>query len=120
MMKKLFFLMVSLVFPYVVDAGTITFNFGGTPLTHTTTGTQDTYLAKLLVKENAARAVRVPPQGPITLEQFVRGILVEDLQERKRSADDFEKVDFCTSFFSKPVAEQNATKAQYGNNTPCP
>lgn len=101
-------------------AGTVTFTFGGTPVTLTTTAAQDAFLTRLLGKENQLRASKVPPQAAISLETFMRNIFTDELQERKTVADTYEETDFCIAFNAASAATRNATIAQYGNNSPCP
>ena len=109
-----------LLWPGVVWAGSAVFTFGGTPLTLTTTAPQDAFLNRLLVKENALRASRVPPAVPLTLEQYMRDIFVTQLQELKRSSDTHETVDFCTAYNALTAPQKAGIMTLGGGNNPCP
>ena len=119
-MRTLVFWCVLLTSGLPVWAGTTVFTFGGSPVTLTTNANQDAYLARLLVKENQARASAVPPRTALTLEQFVRDIFVAELQERKSLADTAETTDFCTSYNAASGANQTTVRTIGGGNNPCP
>lgn len=104
----------------VTYAGTVQFTFGGTPVTLTTTANQDTFLTRLLTRENAARAARTPPDSPLTLEQYMRDVFMATLQGYKQQADGLEKVDFCTVFPMLTASQRNQITALGGGSSPCP
>jgi hypothetical protein len=103
-----------------LEAGTITYNFGGTTVTRTTNATQDAKLTRLLAKENLLRAARTPPDAALTLEQYLDQILIADLVARNQQADSYEKGDFCTVFPTLTQAQRNQIMTTGGNNNPCP
>lgn len=102
-------------------AGTVTFDFGdpGTEQV-TTNAATDAYLNRLRIANNGLRASAVPPLSALNLEQYVRSLLVEKVQDLKRNADESEKTDFCTAFNAASTANKNSVIAIGGNNTPCP
>lgn len=101
-------------------AGSVVFNFGGAPVTLATNAKQDDKLNRLLVEHNQGRTSAIPPQAPLTLEQFVHNILVEELKRLNQAAVDVESNDFCTVFATLSPAQQQQIITAGGNNSPCP
>lgn len=111
-----------LLMGYVVSAfaGTVTFTFGGSPVTLTTTAGQDTFLADLLIRANAQRALRSPPESPFTLEEYLRDILVATLGDYKRQAERHGQRDACANFAALTGSQRNAIVTTLGGRNPCP
>ena len=105
------------------QAGTITFNLGGTTVTRTTTAGQDTKITRLLAKENALRAARTPPDAALTAEQFLDQLFVAALVGYGQQADTADAGDFCASFKAASGAVRNQITTALSlpaGTAPCP
>lgn len=100
------------------QAGTVVFSFGGSPVTITTVASQDVFLGNLLARENAIRIAG--GEVAISLEQYLRDILVATLSGYRRQADDLDKIDACDRFKVLAQATQNQIKTTLGGFSPCP
>ncbi len=103
-----------------VEAGTVTFDFGGTPVTLTTTARQDAALARLLVRDNAVRAGNVPPDAALTVEEYVRQVLLADIQGFRNAGEGVDQKDACTAYQALVLSGQNQIKTALGGHNPCP
>lgn len=101
-------------------AGTVVFNFGGTPVTLTTNAKQDDKLQRLLDEHNQGRAGLNPPLPPLPMEQFMYNVLVDELKRLNTNAVVIEGQDFCTVFATLSPAQQQQIITVGGNNSPCP
>jgi hypothetical protein len=101
-------------------AGTVTFTFGGNPVTLTTTAGQDTFLARLRVRENAHRAALTPSQSALTLEEYVRDIVVTALGRYRLQAETVDQSDACENFRALTVGQRNTIITTLGDRNPCP
>jgi hypothetical protein len=101
-------------------AGSVVFNFGGPPLTLTTNAKQDSKLQRLLDEQNAVRAGASPPLPPVTLEQYVQQVLIEELKRLNDNAVVIETNDFCTHYQALSQTQKDQIIAAGGNNSPCP
>lgn len=115
-----FVLILCLVLPQVVWAGSVVFTFTGTPVTLTTNAKQDEKLTRLLNEHNQSRTAAIPPLPPLTLEQYVYNVLVDELKRLNQGAVVIETGDFCTAFQTLSPAQQQQIITVGGNNSPCP
>ena len=113
-------LVLLLLVPLPLWAGTVVFTFTGAPVTLTTSAKQDDKLQRLLKEHNAMRAGAVPPQAPLTLEVFVENILVEELKRLSHAATTVESDDFCTVYQTWTQGQKDQVYTLGGNNSPCP
>ena len=103
---------------YAVD--TITINMGGTPVILSMNATNKTMLTRLMTRENARRAAQLPPLVALTLEEFVRDLLVDMVRGYKVQSAGQDHVDACATLKALSATEQNTIIAQMGGTSPCP
>lgn len=99
---------------------TITIDLGGTPLVMPVSTTNKTMLARLLTRENARRAAQLPPLAALTLEQYVRDLIVDMVRGYKVQSAGQDHVDACTAFKALSGVEQTTITTQLGGVSPCP
>jgi hypothetical protein len=97
--------------------GAINFNFGNA-LTITTTANQNAFLGSLLVRENAVRIARTPPDPVLTMEQFLRDIFVATLQGYRDQAGVLDRADARTVFQGLSGTQKAQIVALLGGNDP--
>lgn len=117
---RLSVLLACLLCPPLAWAGSVVFNFGGTPVTLTTNANQDAKLQRLRDNENQHRASAVPPLAPLTLEQYAQKICADAYKELNQAAVAMESTDYCTQFATFSQADKDVIIAQGGGNSPCP
>jgi hypothetical protein len=117
-MKRLLLSLVSvlLLSAPLVAQGTIVLNFGNA-LTINVTAAQHAKLTRLLTDANAARVAN--GQAPQTLEQWLRTMLLETIQQQIRQAEAHEQAEACAAYQGLSTANQNAIKTALGGKSPC-
>ncbi len=112
--------LVGIVWFGVAHAGTAVFDFGGTKATLTTTVDQDVVLNSLLVRENANRAARTPPDPSISLEEYTKQILTATLAGYQVQSGTLEQKDACAAYKLLVKGSQDQIKTALSGYSPCP
>lgn len=99
---------------------TITIDLGGTPVVLSVNATNKALLARLLTRENARRAAQVPPLAALTLEQYVRDLIVDMVRGYKVQSAGQDYLDACATFQTLTAARQAVIVAEMGGTSPCP
>ena len=103
---------------YAVD--TITINMGGTPVILSMNATNKTMLTRLMTRENARRAAQSPPLIALSLEEFVRDLLVDMVRGYRVQSAGQDHVDACAAFKLLNQTEQTNIITNLGGHSPCP
>ena len=101
-------------------ADQITIELGGTPVVLSVTAMNKAVLTRLLTRENARRAAQTPPLAALTLEQYVRDLIVDMVRGYKVQNAGQDHVDACVTFKTLTAAQQNTIITQMGGTSPCP
>ena len=97
--------------------GSIVLDFGAAQ-TLTTTAAQDNRLARLLADVNAERARQSLPA--LTLEQYLRSVLVSTIQSYVAQANARDAADACAAYHALSAADQQLVRDKLGGKSPCP
>ena len=103
---------------YAVD--TITINMGGTPVILSMNATNKTMLTRLMTRENARRAAQSPPLIALSLEEFVRDLLVDMVRGYRVQSAGQDHVDACAAFKLLNQTGQTNIITNLGGHSPCP
>lgn len=101
-------------------ADSITTDLGGTPVVLPIAPATKALLTRLLARENARRAAQSPPLVALTLEQYVRDLIVDMVRGYKVQSAGQDHVDACAAFKTLSGAEQATIMTQLGGVSPCP
>lgn len=99
---------------------TIAINLGGTPVNLSVSATNKTVLTRMLTRENVRRAAQNPPLTALTLEQYVRDVIVDAFRGLAIQAGGFDHIDACVAFKALTAAQQTTITTNLGGNNPCP
>ena len=106
--------------PLGAGAGTVTINFGGTPVVLSTNASQDADLGDLLADENAARAARTPPDTALSMEQYLGQIIAATVQGYTGQATSNNLRKLCTRWPSLTGAQKTQVRTLFNLTTnPC-
>jgi hypothetical protein len=97
--------------------GTVTIDFGGTPLTISVTTLQRARLQRVLDQVNVQRLAAGQPAQ--TLEQRVRGRVMDFLRDEYNEGAAMEQTLACTNYEALNNAGQNTIKTALGGFSPC-
>ena len=114
------FFTIALAISVAHAADTITIDLGGTPVVLSVNATNKALLTRLLTRENARRAAQTPPLAALTLEQYVRDLIVDMVRGYKVQSAGQDHVDACATFNTLTAAQQNTIITQMGGTSPCP
>lgn len=96
--------------------GSIVLDFGNAQ-TISVTAVQRAKLQRLLDDSNAARVAN--GQSAQTMEQWLRTLLLETIQQQIRQAESHEQAEACAAYQGLSTANQNAIKTALGGKSPC-
>jgi hypothetical protein len=113
-----FMLLLSVTIVYAAD--TVTIDLGGTPIVMPINATNKALLTRMLTRENARRVAQTPPLPAVTLEVFVRDLVVDMIRGYKVQNAGFDYIDACDRFKTLTGAQQNTIITQLNGNSPCP
>lgn len=101
-------------------ADSITVDLGGTPVVLPINAANKALFMRLMARENTRRAARVPPLAPLTVEAFVRDLIVDMVRgyQVQSTGQDYE--DACAAFRALSGANRAAILTQLGEVSPCP
>lgn len=115
-----FTLLAALLTAAVVEAQSITIDFGGgTPETINANAAQLAAIQRLTVAENASRAAQKPPLPEITAERFIRNILIDRVQNMINDAKSHNVADACANYAAAAANVRNQIDAALGGKSPC-
>ena len=117
-MLSLILVLLAASMVYAVDD--VTISLGGTPVVLSVNATNKAMLTRLLTRENARRAALSPPLAALTLEQYVRDLIVNMVRGYKVRSAGEDHTEACTVFKTLTGTEQNTIIAQMGGTSPCP
>lgn len=107
----------------VVALNDITIDVDGPVLVMPVSPANETMLTKMLTRENARRAAQQPPLPALTLNEFLRDVIIIDgvrgLRIESRSRD---HIDACVRFHALSAAAQatELARAAWQGDDPCP
>ena len=99
---------------------TVTLDFGGTPVVMDVNATNKAMLTRLLTRENARRAAQSPPLAALSLEEFMRDLIIDMVRGYKVQSAGQDHTDACATFKSLAPAAQATIVARLGGVSPCP
>ena len=82
--------------------------------------TNKTMLTRLLTRENARRAAPSPPLIALSLEEFVRDLLVDMVRGYRVQSAGQDHVDACAAFKLLNQTGQTNIITNLGGHSPCP
>jgi hypothetical protein len=111
-------LLLACTLAHAADA--VTIDLGGTPVVLAVNATNKAMLTRMLTRENTRRAAQAPPLAALTLEEFVRDLVIDMVRGYRVQSVGLDHIDACTKFKTLTAAQQNTIITTLNGNSPCP
>ena len=98
----------------------ITVDLGGTPVGLRINAANKTLLTRLLTRENVRRAAQTPALDVLTLEQYVRDLIIDMVRGYAIQTAREDSIDACAAFKILAETDQQVIVMQLGGKSPCP
>ena len=114
------FILIVLAASMVYAVDDVTISFGGTPVVLPVNAANKVMLTRLMTRENARRTAQSPPLTALTLEEFVRDLIIDMVRGYRVQSAGQDHVDACVTFKALSGAQQTTIMTQLGGVSPCP
>ena len=99
---------------------TVVIDLGSTPVVLHVNPANKAMLTRLMARENTRRTAQSPPLAALTLEEFMRDLIIDMVRGYKVQSAGHDVADACATFRALSGANQATITAQLGGVSPCP